>query len=152
MREDGEYSSASDLDEDTRAMLATNNVGDIKEHDTEEIHINAEMADQYPSLVTMRVFSAQVGHTEMPQRHNLFQTKFVVKGHSVRVIIDGGSCNNLASIEMVEKLCLTTTRHPHPYYIQWFNDCGKLKVTRRVRVQFTLGSYRDYVDCDVVLM
>ena len=97
VREDGEYSSASDLDEDTRAMLATNNAGDTKEHDTEEIHINAEMADQYPSLVTMRVLSAQVGHTEMPQHHNLFQTKFVVKGHSVRVIIDGGSCNNLAS-------------------------------------------------------
>ena len=89
VREDGEYSSASDLDEDTRAMLATNNAGDIKEHDTEEIHINAEMADQYPSLVTMRVLSAQVGHAEMPQRHNLFQTKFVVKGHSVRVITDG---------------------------------------------------------------
>ena len=52
----------------------------------------------------MQVISAQVWHTEMPQRHNLFQTKFVVKGHSVRVIIDGGSCNNLASIEMVEKL------------------------------------------------
>ena len=121
-------------------MLATNNAGDIKEHDTEEIHINAEMADKYPCLVTMRVLSTQVGHTEIPQRHNLFQTKFVVKWHSVRVIIDCGSCNNLASIEMVEKLCLTTTRHPHPYYIQWFNDCGKLKVTRRVRVHFTLGS------------
>ena len=53
VREDGEYSSASDLDEDTRAMLATNNADGIKEHDTEEIHINAEMANQYPSLVTM---------------------------------------------------------------------------------------------------
>jgi hypothetical protein len=93
-----------------------------------------------------------VGHAEMPQHHNLFQTKFVVKGHSVPVIIDGGSCNNLVSIEMVDKLCLTTTRHPHPNYIQWFNDCGKLKVTRRVRVHFTLGSYHDYVDCDVVPM
>ena len=46
VRQDGEYSSASDLDEETHAMLATNNAGDIKEHDTEEIHINAEMADQ----------------------------------------------------------------------------------------------------------
>jgi hypothetical protein len=53
---------------------------------------------------------------------------------------------------MVEKLCLTTTRHPRPYYIQWFNDCGKLKVTKLARVHFVLGSYRDYVDCDVVPM
>ena len=66
VREDGEYSSASDLDEDTRAMLATNNVGDTKEHDTEEININADMVDKYPSLVTMRVLSAQMGHAEMP--------------------------------------------------------------------------------------
>ena len=108
--EDGEYSSASDLDEDKRAMLATNNAGDTKEHDTEVIHVNAATANQYPSLVTMRVLSAQVGHGELHQRHNLFQTKFFVKGHAIRVIIDGGSCNNLASIEMVEKLCLTTTR------------------------------------------
>ena len=91
VREDGEYSSASDLDEDTHAMLATNNAGDTKENETEAIHVNAAMADQYPSLVTMQVLSAQVGHTEMPQRHNIFQTKFVVKGHYVRVIIDGGS-------------------------------------------------------------
>ena len=28
VREDGEYSSTSDLDEYTRAMLATNNAGD----------------------------------------------------------------------------------------------------------------------------
>jgi hypothetical protein len=56
--EDGEYFSASDLDEDTCAMLATNIAGDTEERDTEEIHINAEMVDRYPSLVTMRVLSA----------------------------------------------------------------------------------------------
>jgi hypothetical protein len=39
----------------------------------------------------MRVVSAQEGHGELHQRHNLFQTKFVVKGHSVSVIIDGGA-------------------------------------------------------------
>nr|XP_045087415.1 60S ribosomal protein L7a-like [Aegilops tauschii subsp. strangulata] len=49
VQEDGEYSSASDLDEETQDMLATNNVGDTKEHDTEAIHTNAEMAE-YPSL------------------------------------------------------------------------------------------------------
>lgn len=53
---------------------------------------------------------------------------------------------------MVEKLGLTTKQHPRPYYIQWFNSCGKLKVTRIVRIQFSLGSYHDYADCDVVPM
>jgi hypothetical protein len=93
-------------------MLATNHVGDTGEPESAELHMTTDMADKYPSLITMQVLSAQHGHGELHQRHNLFQTKFIVKGHSVRVIIDGGSSNNLASIEMVEKLCITTTRHP----------------------------------------
>ena len=94
----------------------------------------------------------QVTQAEQNQRHNLFHTKGVVKERSVRVIIDGGSCNNLASMEMVEKLSLTTRPHPHPYYIQWFNNSGKVKVTRTVRVYFSISTYADYVDCDVVPM
>ena len=104
------------------------------------------------SLIVQRVLSVQMEQAEQSQCHNLFQTKFVINNQSCRVIIDGGSCNNLASMDMVEKLGLTTKQHPRPYYIQWFNNCGKLKVTRIVRIQFSLGSYHDYVDCDVVPM
>jgi hypothetical protein len=68
------------------------------------------------------------------------------------VIIDGGSCNNLASSDLVEKLALTTKPHPHPYYIQWLNNSGKAKVTRLVRINFSIGSYKDVVECDVVPM
>ena len=68
------------------------------------------------------------------------------------MIIDGGSCNNLASSDMVEKLALSTNPHPHPYYIQWLNNSGKAKVTRLVRINFFIGSYKDVVDCDVVPM
>jgi hypothetical protein len=68
------------------------------------------------------------------------------------LIIDGGSCNNLASSDMVEKLALTTKLHPHPYHIQWLNNSGKIKVTKLVRINFAIGLYRDVVDCDVVPM
>jgi hypothetical protein len=51
---------------------------------------------------------------------------------------------------LVEKLSLPTHAHPHPYHIQWLNDGGKIKVTRSVRVPFSLGSYSDYADCDVI--
>ena len=87
---------------------------------------------------------------EQNQRHTLFQTKCVIKERSYRVIIDGGSCNNLASVEMVEKLALCTQPHPQPYYIQWLNISSKVKVTRLVRVNFAIGSYHDSFDCDVV--
>jgi hypothetical protein len=43
---------------------------------------------------------------EIGQRHNLFQTRAKVQDKVVKVIIDGGSCHNLASREMVEKLGL----------------------------------------------
>ena len=98
-------------------------------------------ADRYECLVAQRVLSVQVTQAEQNQRHNLFHTKGVVKERSVRFIIDGGSCNNLASLEMMEKLSLTTRPHPHPYYIQWFNNSGKVKVTRTVRVHFSISTY-----------
>jgi hypothetical protein len=62
------------------------------------------------------------------------------------------SCNNLASVDMVDKLALPTRQRPHPYYIQWFESSHKLKVTRTTRVHFTIGTYSDFVDCDVVPM
>jgi hypothetical protein len=68
------------------------------------------------------------------------------------VIIDGGSCNNLAISDMVEKLALTTQPHPHPYCIQWLNNTGKAKVTKLMRINLAIGSYKDVVECDVVPM
>jgi hypothetical protein len=52
------------------------------------------------------------------------------------------------SSDLVKKLGLATRPHPHPYHIQWFND----KVTQSCRVSFSIGSYADSVDCDVVSM
>jgi hypothetical protein len=146
IRDNGEYSSASDSEETIYAMLATDVVG------TQEEHVDATDADKYESLVVQRVLSMQVAQPEQHQRHTLFHTKGVVQERSIRIIIDGGSCNNLASTEMVEKLSLPTWPHPHPYHIQWLNQGGKLKVTRSICVHFSMGSYHDYADCDVVSM
>jgi hypothetical protein len=76
------------------------------EQDSE--YIAAEHAEKYLSLVAQRVLSAQITKAEPDQRHNLFHTKGVVKNCCIRIIIDGGSYNNLASMEMVEMLALTT--------------------------------------------
>jgi hypothetical protein len=146
---DGEYSSASDYDEDTLALLAADDAG--REEPPDE-QIGTEDAEHYESLIVQRVLSAQMEKAEQNQRHTLFQTKCVIKERSCRLIIDGGSCNNLASSDMVEKLALTTKPHPHPYCIRWLNNNGKEKVTRLVRISFSIGSYHDVVECDVVPM
>ena len=149
VKEDGGYSSASDFDEDTLALLAADHAGS---EERQEEQIGAEDAENYESLIVQRVLSAQMEEAEQNQRHTLFQTKCVVKERSCRLIIDGGSCNNLASSDMVEKLALTTKPHPHPYHIRWLNNSGKVKVTRLVRINFAIGSYHDVVECDVVPM
>ncbi|XP_066358277.1 uncharacterized protein [Miscanthus floridulus] len=149
VKDDGECLSASDFDEDTLALLAADHAG--SEEQIEE-HVNADDADHYESLIVQRVLSAQMEKAEQNQRHTLFQTKCVIKDRSCRMIIDGGSCNNLASSDMVQKLALTTKPHPHPYYIQWLNNSGKAKVTRLVRINFAIGTYKDIVECDIVPM
>lgn len=45
-----------------------------------------------------------------------------------------------------------TLKHPHPYRLQWLNECGEIKVTRQVLVALSIGKYEDEVLCDVVTM
>jgi hypothetical protein len=149
VRDDGEYSSASDFDEDTLALRVDDHEGN---DDHPEEHIGTGAADHYESLIVQRVLSKQMERVEQNQRHTLFQTKCVIKERSYRMIIDGGSCNNLASSDMVDKLALTIKPHPRPYHFQWLNNSGKAKVTKLVRLNFAIGPYHDVVECDVVPM
>lgn len=146
-----------------RAYVATED-GYITTSDVEEEEEEEEVEDEdgevfgrddttdYRTIVVQRVLSMQVQQPERLQRHNLFQIFFVINNRRARVIIDGGSCNNLVSSDLVKKLGLTTRTHPHPYHIQWLNDFGRAKVTQVCRVSFSIGSYADSVDCDVVPM
>ena len=68
------------------------------------------------------------------------------------VIIDGGSCTNVASTTMVEKLGMPTSKHPRPYKLQWLNDSGEVSMNKQVLVSFSIGKYEDEVLCDVVSM
>jgi hypothetical protein len=104
------------------------------------------------TYVVQRVLSVQVDTSEKLQRHNLFQIFFIVKDCCVCTIIDGGSCNNMVSADFVAKIVLMTRLHTHPYYIQWLNNSGKAKVTHTTHVHFSIGTYHDYADCDVVPM
>jgi hypothetical protein len=56
------------------------------------------------------------------------------------------------SADFVTKIGFTTHAHTHPYCIQWINNSGKAKVTHTTRVHFSIGTYHDYADCDVVLL
>jgi hypothetical protein len=58
IRDNGEYSSASDSEETSHAMIATNHA------ENEEVHVDPIDADRYESLVMQRVLSTQVAQPE----------------------------------------------------------------------------------------
>jgi hypothetical protein len=77
---------------------------------------------------------------ENGEHHNIFHTRGMIKDKLCRIIVDNGSCNNIASQELVDRLELKLRQHPNPYKMQWLNDCGALRVSHMVNVPFLLGS------------
>ncbi|KAH1122158.1 hypothetical protein J1N35_005318 [Gossypium stocksii] len=102
-------------------------------------------------LVVKWSLSTQSSFNE-PQRENLFHTRFLVHIKICSLVVDGGSCTNIASILMVDKLALLTTKHPRLYQLQWLNEEDELKVSKQVLVPFSIKKYHDKVLCDVIPM
>ena len=140
INEDNEYETGDDADP----------------YAPEDDDYDSDGVDAYPSEARTIVVSQRalnVLPSASTQRCNLFQTKALVgPDKACKVIIDGGSCRNLASKELCTKLKLKYLPHPHPYYIQWLSDNGEMKVNHMVRVDFEIGPYKDSIDFDVVPM
>ena len=87
------------------------------------------------------------------QREAIFHTKYTIGEKVCSLIIDGGSCANVASQVLVDKLQLPTTSHPHPYVVEWLNQSKRLQVSRRAFLSFSIGkSYKEKLWCDVIPM
>ena len=82
----------------------------------------------------------------------IFHTRCMVMGKIWSLNIDGGSCTNVASQRLIEKLALKTLPHPKPYKLQWLSENGKLVVDRQVLICFSIGKYVDEILFDVVPM
>jgi hypothetical protein len=94
---------------------------DADPFDEEPIEVNEEIyyCDASPNPVFVcspRVL--QVSPSPADQRWNFFRTRAdVSEGRACKVIIDGGSCRNLASKELCTKLKLKYYPHLSPYII-----------------------------------
>ena len=64
-------------------------------------------------LVTRRALNTQ-GKEDCneEQRDNLFHTRCHVQGKACSVIVDGGSCTNVVSTFLINRLGLSTIPHP----------------------------------------
>jgi len=102
-------------------------------------------------LDVQRVLNAQIDVSD-EQRENIFHTRCHIRDKVCGMIIDNGSCTNVASTTLVEKLGLTTLPHPRPYSLRWLNENGEIRVTKQVCVPFSIKTYHDEVLCDVAPM
>ncbi|XP_019414591.1 PREDICTED: uncharacterized protein LOC109326356 [Lupinus angustifolius] len=103
-------------------------------------------------LVVRRLLGGQIKDREADQRGNIFHTRCLVGAKVCCLIIDSGSCTNVASTRIVSILNLETKTHPTPYRLQWLSEVGEMLVGKQVEVPFTIGSYEDSVLCNVVDM
>jgi len=121
----------------------------MMEEDQEEV---VEEANEGELLVLRRAMSSLKGEKE-EQRENIFHSRCTIQGKVCSLIIDGGSCANVASSIMVEKLGLQATAHPHPYNIQWLNQGKGLQVNSRCLSSLSIGkNYQDELWCDIIPM
>ncbi|KAH9698115.1 hypothetical protein KPL71_023888 [Citrus sinensis] len=111
---------------DNSEIVTENEIPQLEDVEDEEYIAPGEL-----TLVVRRALSVQVKEDEAAQWENIFHTRYYVQDKVCSMIIDGGSCTNVASIIMVEKLGLPTLKHPLPYKLQWLNDSGEVKVNKQ---------------------
>jgi hypothetical protein len=142
MRDNGEVMTESEDDSDGMPELV-----DASDDDGVVYPVTGE------SLVARRTLNTHIKVDDVKQqRENIFHTRCHVNNKVCRMIIDGGSCTNVARTILVEKLNLSTLKHSRPYNLQWLNDCGEIKVNKQVLFSFSIGKYKNEVLCDVVPM
>ena len=100
-----------------------------------------------------RALSGQKASKHEEQRENIFYTWCTINGQVCSLIVEGGSCANVASTTLVDKLQLKTEPHPQPYTIEWLNEGQGLKVFTRCLVSISIcKNYFDELLCDIIPM
>ncbi|XP_031404630.1 uncharacterized protein LOC116213728 [Punica granatum] len=125
-------------------------------YDDEENEVEQEevtYGDQGKALVVQRILKSAHVEDDKWLQHNIFHTQCTSHGKVCTVIIDSGSCENVISTTMVEKLHLKVEPHPDPYKLSWLKKDNDVHVNKRCLVQFSIGThYKDEIMCDVVPM
>jgi len=89
-------------------------------------------------LVIRRMLGTIPKPLDDTQRKNIFHTRCLINNKLCSMIIDGGSCANVASTRVVEKLGLPTISHTKPYKQQWLSVEGEIMVNKQVLITFAI--------------
>ena len=71
-------------------------------------------------------------------RGNIFYTTCTIKDRVCNLVIDGGSCENVVSQEVVEKLGFQTIDPPNIYKLSWLKKGNSVKVDKRCLISFSI--------------
>jgi len=111
---------------------------------------------EIPSERDLLVVRCMLGQVLKPfdesQRANIFHTRCLINDKLCSLIVDGGSCANVISTRVVDKLGLPTFSHAKPYKLQWLSEEGEIIVNKQVLIAFSICKDKDEVLCDVVPM
>jgi len=66
-------------------------------------------------LMIRRLLGSKMQALDRTQRENIFLTRCSIQEKICSLIVDGGSCTNVASLRLVTKLSLETKLYPRPY-------------------------------------
>nr|GMD29224.1 transposon Ty3-I Gag-Pol polyprotein [Ipomoea batatas] len=122
--------------------------GDINEG---EVEVAEEVGEHLNCVVQRLLYSTEKNNPA--QRNNIFRAHCSVLGKVCKLIIDNGSCDNIVSKELVQRLGLPTEPHPKPYKLGWIKEVTSVMVMEVCHVPVSIGkSYQDTVTCEVIDM
>ncbi|XP_068504248.1 uncharacterized protein [Phaseolus vulgaris] len=137
----------------TMYMLSNGQIDNEPSSEEEKEDVEVELdALEGDLLMIRRLLGSKMQAMDQTQRENIFHTRCSIQGKICSLIVDGGSCTNVASSRLVTKLNLETKPHPRPYKLQWLSEDGEMTVSKQVEVNLSIGQYNDNVLCDVVPM
>ena len=79
-------------------------------------------ADEGELLVLRRALNGNKGTHHKEPCKDIFYTRCTINDRVCSLLVDGGSCTNVASTTLVTKLNLKAESHPQPCSIQWLHQ------------------------------
>ncbi|XP_068503778.1 uncharacterized protein [Phaseolus vulgaris] len=148
----GHYASECPTKKNMISLSKTQIVSEpSSEEEKEEVEVELDTLEG-DLLMIRRLMGSKMQALDQTQRENIFHTRCSIQGKICSLIVDGGSCTNVASSRLVTKLNLETKPHPRPYKLQWLSEDGEMTGSKQVGVNLSIGQYNDNVLCDVVPM
>ena len=93
-------------------------------------------------LVLKRALHTMEVLMEENQRKLIFHSWCAIQGKVCSLIIDGGSCTNVTSSYLIDKLKLPTIPHRQPYFLQWLKKENEVHVTKQALITYTIRTFK----------